>query len=170
MPDQNILFPGESEKIISVEELVKNIQEGYSIAAAMNFSKEKLEAVYATGYQFFNQGKYEKAMKLFGFLLIHEQSDRRFYIAFGTCLQMLSAPDEAIKYLGIASIWEPSDPVPAVQIAECLLLLNRSSEAFDLLKKIDEEFGSLPQFKEIAAKVKLMLTFRRHMKHKIEKN
>ena len=117
MPDQNILFPGESEKIISVEELVKNIQEGYSIAAAMNFSKEKLEAVYATGYQFFNQGKYEKAMKLFGFLLIHEQSDRRFYIAFGTCLQMLSASDEAIKYLGIASIWEPSDPVPAVQIA-----------------------------------------------------
>jgi type III secretion system low calcium response chaperone LcrH/SycD len=157
MSEKNILAAGESGKIISVEELIKTIQEGYSIAAAMDFSKEKLEAVYATGYQFFNQGKYEKAMKLFGFLLIHEQSDRRFFIAFGTCLQMLDAPEEAIKYLGIASVWEPSDPAPSVQIVECLLSLNRSSEAYDLLKKIDEEFGSLQQFKEISAKVKLML-------------
>jgi hypothetical protein len=59
MPEKNIFSPDRSEKIISVEELIKNIQEGYSIAAAMNFSKDKLEAVYATGYQFFNQGKYE---------------------------------------------------------------------------------------------------------------
>ena len=159
MSEKNIFSVDESEKIISVDDLIKNIQEGYSIAAAMGFSKEQLEAVYATGYQFFNQGKYEKAMKLFGFLLIHEQSDRRFYIAFGTCLQMLNAPEEAIKYLGIASVWEPSDPCPAVQIAECLLALNRSIEARNLLKKIDEEFGSLPQFKVIAAKVKLMLNF-----------
>ena len=159
MSEKNILALDESEKIISVEELLKNIQEGHSIAAAMGFSKDKLEAVYATGYQFFNQGKYEKAMKLFGFLLVHEQSDRRFFIAFGTCLQMLNAPEEAIKYLGIANILEPSDPVPAVQIAECLIFMNRSSEAYDLLKKIDEEFGSLPKFKEIAAKVKLLLNF-----------
>jgi type III secretion system low calcium response chaperone LcrH/SycD len=157
MSEKNIFSLVESEKIISVDELIKNIQEGYSIAAAMGFSKEQLEAVYATGYQFFNQGKYEKAMKLFGFLLIHEQSDRRFFIAFGTCLQLLSSHDEAIKYLGIASVWEPSDPGPAVQIAECLLALSRSSEARDLLKKIDEEFGSLPQFNGISAKVKLML-------------
>jgi type III secretion system low calcium response chaperone LcrH/SycD len=157
MPETNIFTLDESEKIISVDELIKNIQEGHSIAAAMGFSKEKIEAVYATGYQFFNQGKYEKAMKLFGFLLIHEQSDRRFFIAFGTCLQLLNAPDEALKYLSIASVWEPSDPGPAVQIAECLLSLNRLSEAHDLLKKIDEEFGSLPKFKEISAKVKLML-------------
>jgi type III secretion system low calcium response chaperone LcrH/SycD len=157
MPTENIFVQDESEKIISVEELLKNIQEGYSIAAAVGFSKEKLEAVYTTGYQFFNQGKYEKAMKLFGFLLIHEQSDRRFYIAFGTCLQILNAPEEAIKYLSIASVWEPSDPVPAVQIAECLISMKRSSEAYDLLKKIDEEFGSLPEFKKISAKVKLML-------------
>lgn len=160
MSDKNIFSQDSTEKIISVEELIKNIQDGYSIAAAMGFSKEKIEAVYTIGYQFFIQGKYEKAMKLFGFLLIHEQSDRRFFIAFGTCLQMLNAPDEAIKYLGIASVWEPSDPGPAVQVAECLLALNRSSEAHDLLKKIDEEFGSLPQFKEITAKVKLMLKFK----------
>ncbi len=160
MPEKNIFAPDEYEKIIAVEDLLKNIQEGYSIAAAMGFSKDKLEAVYAIGYQFFNQGKYEKAMKLFGFLLIHEQSDRRFFIAFGTCLQMLNAPNEAIKYLSIASVWEPSDPAPAVKIAECLLSLNRSSEAYDLLKKIYEEFGSLPQFKEISARVKLMLNFK----------
>jgi type III secretion system low calcium response chaperone LcrH/SycD len=166
MSDKNIFSVDKSEKIISVEELVKGIQEGYSIAAAMGLSKEKLEAIYATGYQFFNQGKYEKAMKLFGFLLIHEQSDRRFFIAFGTCLQMLNAPDEAIKYLGIASIWEPSDPGPAVQIAECLLSLNRSSEAYDILKKIDEEFGSLPQFQKITAKAKLMLNLKRNIKYK----
>jgi hypothetical protein len=67
MPENNIFSLDESETIISVEELIKNIQEGYSIAAAMGFSKEKLEAIYATGYQFFNQGKYEKAMKLIGF-------------------------------------------------------------------------------------------------------
>ena len=160
MPEKNIFAPDDSEKIISVEDLIKNIQEGYSIAAAMGFSKDKLEAVYAIGYQFFNQGKYEKAMRLFGFLLIHEQSDRRFFIAFGTCLQMLNAPDEAIKYLSIASVWEPSDPAPAVKIAECLLSLNRSSEAYELLKKIDEEFGSLSQFKEISARVKSMLNFK----------
>lgn len=157
MSEKNIFSVDESEKIISVDDLIKNIQEGYSIAAAMGLSKEKLEAVYATGYQFFNHGKYKKAIKLFAFLLIHEQSDRRFFIAFGTCLQMLNAPEEAIKYLGIASVWEPSDPVPAVQIAECLLSMKRSNEAYDLLKKIDEEFGSLPEFKKISAKVKLML-------------
>ncbi len=166
MSEKNIFVQGESEKIISVDELINNIQEGYSIASAMNFSKDKLEAIYTTGYQFFRQGKYEKAMKLFGFLLIHEQSDRRFFIAFGTCLQMLNAPDEAIKYLGIASLWEPSDPVPAVKISECLLSLNRSSEAYDLLKKIYEEFGSLPQFKEISEKVKLMLNFETRYKSK----
>ena len=59
MSEKNILALDESEKIISVEELLKNIQEGHSIAAAMGFSKEKLEAVYATGYQFFKQEKYE---------------------------------------------------------------------------------------------------------------
>lgn len=157
MSEKNIFEPDVSEKIISVEDLIKKIQEGYSIAAAVGFSKEKLEAVYAIAYQFFNQGKYEKAMKLFGFLLIHEQSDQRFYIAFGTCLQILNLPEEAIKYLGIASVFEPSDPLPAIQIAECLFSLNRSNEAYDLLKKIDADFGSLPQFKEVAAKVKLML-------------
>lgn len=157
MSEKNIFSVDESEKIISVDDLIKNIKEGYSIAAAMGLSKEKLEAVYATGYQFFNHGKYEKAIKLFAFLLIHEQSDRRFFIAFGTCLQMLNAPEEAIKYLGIASVWEPSDPVPAVQIAECLLSMKRSGEAYDLLKQIDEEFGSLLEFKKISAKVKLML-------------
>jgi type III secretion system low calcium response chaperone LcrH/SycD len=157
MPEKNIFSPDETEKIISVEDLINNIQEGCSIAAAMGISKEKLEAVYATGYQFFNQGKYEKAMKLFGFLLIHEQSDRRFFIAFGTCLQMLSAPAEAIKYLSIASVWEPSDPGPAVQISECLLSMGRSNEAYKLLKEIDNEFGSLSKFEGISIKVKSML-------------
>ncbi len=160
MPDKNIFSSDESENIISAKELIKNIQEGYSIATAMGFSKEKLEAIYATGYQFFNQGNYEKAMKLFGFLLVHEQSDRRFFIAFGTCLQMLNAPEDAIKYLSIANILEPSDPAPAVQIAECLFAINRSGEAYDLLKIIDEEFGSLPKFKEVAAKIKLILYFK----------
>lgn len=141
----------------SVLEIIKKIEAGSSLRSAAGMTKNDLEAIYASGYILFNQGKYENALKLFALLLIYEQSDRRFFIAVGTCFQKLNIPEKAIEYLGLANFFDVTDPEPAVQIAECLLAMKRSEEAHKLLKTIHAEFGKLSQYQEMMKKVEAML-------------
>lgn len=79
---------------------------------------------------------------------------------------MLKIYEKAIDYLGIASIWEPSDPAPAVQIAECLMSMGRSNEACDLLGRIENEFGHLPKYEKILIKVKSILKIKKDFDQK----
>lgn len=147
-----------ADSIISFSELLKKIESGSSLAQAAGLTKNELEAIYTYGYVFFNQGKYCEALDIFALLLVFEQADRRFFIAAGTCLQMLKIYDKAIEYLGIANLFDPTDPAPAVQVAECLLSMKRFSEAYELLKTIQNEFESIPQYKEIVSKITAIIS------------
>jgi type III secretion system low calcium response chaperone LcrH/SycD len=150
--------PASTETSISLEELIKKIQSGHSLAAAAGLSKNHLEAIYSHGFFFFTQGKYAQALDIFALLLTFEQADRRFFLAAGTCLQLLNAYEKAIDYLAIANIFEPTDPKPAVQIAECLLAMKRYSDAYRLLKTIAADFDSLPEHKELILRINALIS------------
>ena len=70
---------------------------------------------------------------MFGFLVTHNHLDRRFHKAFGACLQNLVRAD-ALKYYGVASLLDLTDPDPVVHTAECLLALSRDQEAARALR------------------------------------
>jgi type III secretion system low calcium response chaperone LcrH/SycD len=118
---------------------------------------EKINALYSIGHYQYTQGKYKEAFKTFQIIVLNDHLNRRAIKALGSCLQMLKFYEDAMKQLAIAVYMEPSDPGPALQIAECMLALNNKKDAMTLLKKIKNEFGPIAEFKEINTKVNGLL-------------
>ncbi|MDB5839527.1 MAG: CesD/SycD/LcrH family type secretion system chaperone [Herminiimonas sp.] len=137
--------------------LAEHLVGGNTLASLLGISEESQEALYALGYNLYNQGRYDDAMHTFGFLLLHNHRDRRFYKGFGSCLQMQKRYQDALKYYGIASIMDLNDPVPVFHSAECLLAMSKVDEAIEALHFVQQTTKAVEAHAELAARVEGIL-------------
>ena len=146
-----------NKELMQLPEIIKTIYEYGKTETFDGWDEEKLEAVYALGYYEYMQGKYVEASNKFQIILINDQLNRRAIKAFGSCLQMLNLYEDAMKQLAYAVYMEPSDPGPSLQIAECMLALNRKENAIEILNNLKKEFGSIFEHAAINKKVCVLL-------------
>lgn len=105
------------------------IAAGHTLGPLLGSSLESQEALYRLGYQLYGQAKYDDAQRLFAILLMHNHVDRRYYLAYGACAQMLKRHADALRYYTVAAQLDLTDPQPPIHMAECLLALGRRGDA-----------------------------------------
>ena len=125
-----------SEKIKSknasanlLKDVLPLILNGATLGDLQGFDNCKYEALYALGHSLYSQTRYQEAMKVFGYLVMHNHLERCYISAFASSLQMLKRYEEAITYYSLASIMDMSDPLPTFYTCECLLALGHKNEA-----------------------------------------
>jgi len=130
---------------------------GATLKDVKGFSDDQFDALYALGYNLYNQGKYAEAMSAFGFLLMHDQFERKYYKAFGSCQQMLKRYEEAIRNYSMASILDLRDPEPTFHTAECMLAMGLVTEATEALQMVVKQTETKPDYQAMNQRAKVIL-------------
>lgn len=113
--------------------LIDHLGNGHTLGQLMGTTLESREALYQLAYRLYGQGKYEEAQRMFAVLLLHDHTDRRFYLAYGACAHMLKRHAVALRYYGMASLLNLTDPQPLIHMAECQLVLGDRGKARQVL-------------------------------------
>lgn len=129
------------------ETTLKFLAAGGKLGDLYQYSDTDYEAVYVLGHNFYSQGRYEDALKAFGFLMTNNHWDRRFVFSFAACCQMLKRYEEAVRCYTMASVMDIDDPVPSFHTAECLIMLGMKKEAAELFAMVIDQCG--PQHVEL---------------------
>lgn len=109
--------------------LLGSMFHGQPLGPMMGISVESQEVIYAAAYNAFKQAKYPEAMQAFSLLMTADHLDRRYHSGFAACLRMQKKHAEALKYYGVASILDLTDPEPVIRMAECHLALGDLEQA-----------------------------------------
>ncbi len=87
------------------------------------------EAVYTLGHNYYAQGKYLEAMRIFAYLVLNNHMELRFVNAYASSLQMVGGYKDAVNYYGIAYAMDPRDSAPTFHACECLIAMGLKAEA-----------------------------------------
>lgn len=147
--------------------MIELLSSGTTLGELHGVSERRLEALYAVGHTLYTQGKYADAAPVFGFLVTHSHLDRRFHKAFGACLQKLGRHADALKYYGVASLLDLTDPDPVVHTAECLLALSRDEEAARALRFALGQIKGEEKHAALGERVKALLELSAHKRDNI---
>ena len=106
---------------------------GGTLGDTLNYDEKDYEVLYALGHSCYSQARYKDAVKVFGYLVMHNHLEKRFANAFASSLHMTKSYEEAIKYYSLASVMDMSDPVPTFHTAECMIALGNVPDAREAL-------------------------------------
>lgn len=147
---------GQPELALGME-LLERLMDGHTLGHMLGYSEESREALYAVGHNLYGQGRYDDAMHMFGFLMMYDHLDTRFYKAYAACLQMAGRREDALRYYAIASLLDLTDPEPAFQSAQCFLALGRRGEARESLEYAKSMAAGEKQHAQLFERVSLLL-------------
>jgi type III secretion system low calcium response chaperone LcrH/SycD len=139
--------------------LVEYLSAGNTLAESMGQSVESLEALYAIGFTWYNQAKYDEAKRVFAHLMTANHVDRRFSNGFAACLHMQRDHAEAIRFYTIASILDLTDPEPPMHIAECHLALGDRTQARNSINYGLTQARAHKEHQRFVARLESMLGF-----------
>lgn len=115
------------------DQVTELLSHGGTIGFAMDYDEKDYEVIYALGHSLYNQGRYQEAMRTFGYLVLHNHLEKRYMNAFASSLKMLKNYKEAIKFYSFASLMDMSDPLPTYHTAECMIAAGYTAEAKEAL-------------------------------------
>ena len=126
----------EKDFVQTFENVSDVMMRGKSIAEIKNISDDELESLYAIGHTFYSQGKFDKAVNIFRFLVMYNHFEVRYFIALGGALQMLGDYEGALNAYGQAHTMSPEDPCILMHISACFLAVNDLENAQSSLQAI----------------------------------
>jgi type III secretion system low calcium response chaperone LcrH/SycD len=115
------------------------MDQGGTLKDVRGLTGADIETVYAFGYNFYNQAKYEQAEPMFQFACLYQHTESRYWMALGNCRQMAKKYQPAIDAYGFAYALNLEDPWPVIQAAICLLALHNkelAGQALDMADKV----------------------------------
>ncbi len=127
-----------------------------TFGSLFGYEDSDYEVLYALGHSLYSQARYEDAMRIFGFLVVNNQLEKRFFNAFASSLQMLERYTEAVQYYSMASLLDIEDPLPTFHTAECFLALSWKAEAKEALELVVEQ-SDTPALAEVKTRAESML-------------
>lgn len=101
------------------------------------FSEETELLLHQFAYGCYQNGLYEKAVRVFRLLTMFRPTDARYWYGLGSSLMSMKNDSEAIHCLKIASTCAQEDPRPRVYLAECLARSNQKEEALIVLSDVE---------------------------------
>jgi type III secretion system low calcium response chaperone LcrH/SycD len=117
-------------------QLLHHIGTGGRLGDMMGFEERELEIMYALGHTMYTQRRFADAAQVFGFLLAHDHTERRYMKALAASLQMGEDYAGAIQLHTLANFMDMTDPEPALRLCECLIGLDRRHEAAEGLAMV----------------------------------
>lgn len=115
-----------------------------------------IEEIYASAYHHYENGKYEKAVSLFRFLIINDVKSKRFWMGIGAAQQMLKKYDEAIQSYTFAALINDKDPYLFYHAAECLFSRGDIPLALQTLDSVKVTAGTQSCYQGLLAQVETL--------------
>lgn len=147
----------ETKKMLE-EALYKTVVERVPKKEALGLDDKKIENLYQEGYNQFQAGRYNEAIKTFRVLQELDPNQYRYSFAIGAALQYQKKYNEAVgAYLMAASIDE-MNPIPHYHIYDCFVKTNQLTSAMWAITealywaKLDKKYESLAAKAEMEQK------------------
>lgn len=113
-------------------------------------SKEAMSALYAIGFQLYENGKYREAIDVFRVLTVLDVSERKYWLGLGASFQMQKDYDCALQSYGYAALLNENDPYAHFHAAECFLAqkeIEKGCQVLEVAKSVallnKEKYNSL---------------------------
>lgn len=144
---------------LPIEDILANfLTQGSTLKDLEGIKPEQLEAIYATGFMLYKNGRYEDAEKMFQSLCMFNHLETRFWIALGSSRQMQKKYATAIDAYGMAYLLNAKSPEPILQAAQCHLHLNHLAEAKEALELVIQTAASNTPIKAQAEQLLQLIT------------
>lgn len=105
------------------EELIEKTKHG-DLSELTQVSSDEMEALYSFAHDFYKNGNFEKALNVFRMLTLMEIRDYRFVYGLACTLKEMELYILAVRFFNLATIIEPTNPVPSYQAADCFNILS----------------------------------------------
>lgn len=139
--------------------MLNHVMAGNTLGPLMGHSVKSQETLYYAAYVFYNQARYIDAMRIFTHLLIIDHLDRRYHNGLAACHQMQRRYEDALKYYGIASMFDLTDPEPVIHMAECHLALGHRADARTSLEYALAQARGNDVHHDFTGRIEAMLAF-----------
>lgn len=140
------------------DDILDLFSQGVTLGDMAGYDEKDYAAVYALGHELYSQGRYSDAMKAFGFLVMHDQWEQKYMIAFAASLQMLGRYKDAILFYSNASILDLSDPLPTFHTAECMIPIGMLDEATEALGLVITQCEDKPELQPLKERAEALLS------------
>ncbi len=132
------MAPNVATRLPEVERAAELRSAATALSGHRRLSDEHVAGLYTNGYDFYAQGRPEKAIHFLALAAMYRPAEPGYMLALGICQKALKHYDRAIQAFSMATTFEPTDPRPALHMAECLLALERRDEAATLIEAVIE--------------------------------
>lgn len=105
----------------------------------------KAQFLYQCGFRFYQEEKYEEALRVFQDLLVAFPLKKEHWHAYGASLQMLNKPKEALRAWAIFAILDPDSPYPHFYASKCYELLGNDRDRYAALYHLKSRYSPLPE-------------------------
>ena len=141
-----------------LQEVVQQfLNKGQTLRVLKGLSSEEMEAVYTVAYNYFQNGRYDEAEKMFRFLCFFDHLSQKYWLGLGACRKAKRDFARAIDAFGLAGILDLHDPRAAIQSAECHIQLGDRDKALSALRAIVEFTSEDSPHAAIRKRAELML-------------
>ena len=102
---------------------------GASFGDIYGIEPRKLEMVYSVARTFYQNRKYEDALKMFRFLTMMSHTNQKYWMGYASTHQMMKDYEKAVEGYGYATLLDVQDARPQLQAGYCLIQLGKLEEA-----------------------------------------
>lgn len=142
----------------AILKVTKNVmQDGMMPKDACGMSDNTAEAMYAQGYQLYNNGKYSEARHIFSMLTVLNPLEPKYLLGQAASTHMLKDLEHAAELYLRYTIISPHDPVPYYHAADCYMQLREVDCAIIALNMVIRKSGEKPEYSTLKDKAKMML-------------
>ena len=113
-------------------ELIK----GKTIAQGFGLTSEQLDAVTGIAAQQYLAGRYEEAIKYYGFVAAMNHFNAGAFKGMAMSQKQLGIHDEALRNFGISLLINPEDLEAVLMTAECLSQVGKDEEALEIAREL----------------------------------
>lgn len=118
---------------------------------------KEMEGIYATAYNFYSHGKFDRAEDIFSALCQMDHYKSKYWLGLGASRQMQKKYEKAIDAYGLATLMDINNPLPAFYTAHCLLKLNNKENAIKAFEAVILLCGDKEEHKEVKSQTEQLL-------------
>jgi type III secretion system low calcium response chaperone LcrH/SycD len=137
--------------------LAEALGAGVTLGELAGWTEDEEAALYTVAHQFYGQGKYAEALKMFGLLTMFYPVTQRYHMGMGACLQMLDDIDGALPHYGMAATLDATDPEAFFRLAECQIRKGMENEAKDVLAYVIGVSKGEPRYDDLRERAGMFL-------------
>jgi type III secretion system low calcium response chaperone LcrH/SycD len=136
--------------------LTQAMTKGVMPKTALRLGDETMEAMYAQGYNLYNQGKYKEASYVFRLLMLLDYLTPKYTLGLAACLHRLKDYKNAANIYLLCGTLDAQNPLPHYHAADCYIQLGLPPLALFSLDMAITVAADQPQYSVIKERARCM--------------